>query len=137
MSEKHDSQVLQLLKELTSNNSDIKENVGTLLDRMTKLETVVMGINNHEGMYGSLKKIEKLIENIKPLTEKINLDINNPNTGINDQIKEIKDEIKEDKNAIIDLKSFKLKVITVFTVAQTALACFIYIVNKFNLFGRN
>ena len=104
--------------------------IGTLLDRMAVMETVVMGVNKEDGIYGSLKKIEDTLGGMKTVIESISTNINNPDTGINAQIKCNKEDISV-------LKTFKTKVIAGILAAKTILLGIIYVVNKFNIFGSN
>lgn len=127
--------VLQELKDLNEDNKEIKKSMGLILDRMTILETVVMGVNKSNGLAGSLKKIENFIENTKPIIDKIHNDIYDPNVGIHEQIKCIKKERKEDKEAINILKNFKIRIYAITATAYALISAFVYLVNKFNLFG--
>jgi len=109
---------------------DSDKNIGTLLDRMAIMETVVMGVNKQDGIYGSLQKIENTMGDMKGIIENISSNINNPDTGINAQIKCNKEDISV-------LKTFKTKVIAGILAAKTILLGIIYVVNKFNIFGSN
>ncbi|MCP4650371.1 MAG: hypothetical protein GY853_09880 [PVC group bacterium] len=119
--------ILQELKQLNVEVNDVKTNVGTLLDRMSILETVVMGVNKDNGIHGSLKKIESLIENMKPNLNKLYSNTYDKDIGVNTRLK----NVENDRD---DYKKFKTRVYATVGTAQVFMVGIIYIINKFNLF---
>ena len=120
--------ILEELKERSVDSREIKTILGTVLDRMTVIETVVMGVNKDNGIHGSVKRIESILDNMKHTVDIIDSDINNKDTGI-------KDRMKCSEDYIDSLNKFKLKIYTISGGAYVLMGILVWLAEKFNFFG--
>jgi len=120
--------ILKELKEVNENQKSMQAILRNLLDRMTRLETVVMGVDGENGLRGSFKKFEKNTETLPATLQKITSTLYDENMGLCT-------ENKRKENRIQKLETFKIKMVGIFLGAQTIIIGVLYIINKFNMFN--
>ena len=106
----------------------MSKEIDQLSDRMTVIETVLLGVNKENGLNGDIKEIKKVMYDMKSMIEKVDVDINKPDIGIVDRL-------KKTEKSTEDYKNFKKKIIYGIATIKVTILAIIYLVNKFNIFG--
>ena len=103
--------VLQQLKELSLAVREVSTTVNHINDRLSIVETVLLGVNKSNGLKGDVNEIRSYIDEINPTIISLDNSINNPDNGILCEIKDMKDRF-------VPLESFKTKTIAIVSVIQ-------------------
>ena len=119
--------VLQELKGLNEQQKFIASNISNVSERLSNLETVVIGIDKTNGLRGEIRKIQEDIDVIKPLAVALDNMVNNKDKGLLNDIMVL--------NKKVDiLERFKIKLISIYSAIQVFVAVMVFLATKFKWF---
>jgi hypothetical protein len=119
--------VLQELKGLNEQQKFIASNISNVSERLSNLETVVIGIDKTNGLRGEIRKIQEDIDVIKPLAVALDNMVNNKDKGLLNDIMVL--------NKKVDiLEKFKIKLISIYSAIQVFVAVMVFLATKFKWF---
>ncbi len=119
--------VLEELKELNQQQKSIEKNLGDLNNRLSTLETVVIGVDKTNGLRGDIKKIQDALDIVKPLAVGLDASMNNKDFGIFNEVIILKKKVTQ-------LENFKLRLVTIYAVVQVIIGLVIYLLSKLKIF---
>jgi len=119
--------VLQELKGLNEQQKFIASNISNVSERLSNLETVVIGIDKTNGLRGEIRKIQEDIDVIKPLAVALDNMVNNKDKGLLNDIMVL--------NKKVDiLERFRIKLVSIYSIVQVFVAGLVFLATKFKWF---
>jgi len=119
--------VLQELKGLNEQQKFIASNISNVSERLSNLETVVIGIDKTNGLRGEIRKIQEDIDVIKPLAVALDNMVNNKDKGLLNDIMVL--------NKKVDiLERFRIKLVSIYSIVQVVVVGLSYCATKFKWF---
>ena len=119
--------VLQELKGLNEQQKFIASNISNVSERLSNLETVVIGIDKTNGLRGEIRKIQEDIDVIKPLAVALDNMVNNKDKGLLNDIMVL--------NKKVDiLERFRIKLVSIYSIVQVFVAVMVFLATKFKWF---